>query len=107
MKLHRLKSEGLARFNGYLDLLASDGKLRPPTEILDDPETAEIVGTGSEVSLGILPTRMEAARQLHSLLAAVPNRLPGPRHLRRRRRDSRHAGLHQWRPRFFAGSPAR
>lgn len=72
MKLHSFTDAGLVRFSGYLDSLRDDPSLAPPKQILDDPEFSSVLSADIELSSEPLPSRMDAARLLHSALAAIP-----------------------------------
>jgi len=68
MKLRRLTPVGIAKLNEYLDLLESDPKRIPPSNLLEDTESSEIFGKPTEVQKRTFGTRYAAAENLDELL---------------------------------------
>ena len=88
MKLHYLTEAGLECFERYLVALRNEPLLSPPREILEDLEFATPLEGSVELHEMAFPSRMEAARFLHSVLAPISD-------------PERNKGLWAWLSLFF------
>lgn len=91
MKPHYPTEAGVERFERYLTALRSDPLLTAPREILDDPEFATPIEGTTELTEMVFPSRMDAAKFLHALLAPISE-------------PERNKGLWAWLSLFFFDS---
>lgn len=91
MKPHYSTEAGVERFERYLTALRSDPLLTAPREILDDPEFATPIEGTTELTEMVFPSRMDAAKFLHALLAPISE-------------PERNKGLWAWLSLFFFDS---
>jgi hypothetical protein len=68
MRLHRLNPRGVERLSRFLDSLKTESAERYPSEILEDPETAELAGSSPEIDRREFANRLDAGSYVYAVL---------------------------------------
>ncbi len=75
MKIHRLNDAGIEKMAAFLDSLETNNPFPYPSEIIDQPEYAEPVIDGADLSQKVFGSRMEMTDYLYKTgrIANLPN----------------------------------